>query len=126
MLKVKVVVKEFFNKLKLKEKIFDNKIKLIKAEDQEFMMINQKVKGGSSISIHSFKNMYTNTFWIGKCSGMAIVQQKPPYLPDPFNEFKEVLALKIYSLFGVETPEVVVSNQLFSSEALYLLRDTIK
>ena len=43
--------------------------------------------------------------------------QKEPYGPDYLNEYKECLAMKIYSLFGVKTPNVVVSKQPLSLQA---------
>jgi tetratricopeptide (TPR) repeat protein len=101
-------------------KVFEDKTVLSEEEDKEFERSNKEVCGGSSPSIQYFLHKPTQTNWIGKCSELAIFSQKEngqPALPDYINEYKECLAIKLYSHFGVQTPEVVLSRQIVSQKA---------
>ena len=86
----------------------------------EFEVLDKEVKGGSSPSIQWFYNLNFKNYWIGKCSDKAIVcQRKDGALttPDSINEYKEYVAIKLYALFGVNTPEVVLNKQTLSKKA---------
>jgi len=86
----------------------------------EFEVLDKEVKGGSSPSIQWFYNSNYKTYWIGKCSDKGIVCQKEDGAltsPDTINEYKEYIAIKLYALFGVSTPEVVLNKQIISKKA---------
>ena len=87
--------------------------------EDDFIVLNEKVKGGSSPSIRYFENVNTKAKWIGKCSDIAITKQKKdgtPVAPDYIKEYKEYLAIKLYNLFDVGTPDIALSNQVLSIE----------
>jgi len=86
----------------------------------DFTVLDKKVQGGSSASIQFFSHTKSNSTWIGKCSEKAIACQDNNgklLAPDNISEYKESLAINLYSALGVETPKVILSKQVISNTA---------
>lgn len=92
----------------------------------EFILNNKLTKENSAFTRH-FHNSSNKIEYIGKCSQKSIggtsfengklIQLKG----DSFNEYNELLALKLYALFGVITPKnVVLSQQKLSKDVMYM------
>lgn len=62
--------------------------------------------GGASPSIQYFREAQRNTLWIGKCGLIGLLQS------NHLEEYKELLALRLYALLGVPTPNICLSLQL--------------
>ena len=84
----------------------------------------KEVKGGSSPSRQFLLHVPTNTEWVCKCSELGIIKMNEDYITpnlltptDSISEYKEVLALRLYSFFEVPTPQTVLSRQLITQEA---------
>jgi tetratricopeptide (TPR) repeat protein len=74
--------------------------------------------GGSSSDIQYFKSVEDNSVWIGKCGQQALEEF------DYTLECKEALALKLYNLLSVRTPNIVFSMQPLSEETQENLPET--
>lgn len=83
----------------------------------------KEISGGSSPSLQFITHVPTKTEWVCKCSGLAILNQHNDGSPntsaptDSINEYRELLALRLYSFFEVATPQAVLSQQVISQSA---------
>ena len=82
---------------------------------ETFNFIDEAIPGGSS-PVRAWYLDKDGRKWFGKCSMetlvYGIVTGGEPYQCWNFPDYKECLAIRLYSLFSVKTPETVISLQL--------------
>jgi len=86
-----------------------------------FKPTGEKPQGGSSACIQFFIKKDDGSVWIGKCSGQGIGNcdgNGKIIKPNTIDEYREYISTKLYKLFGVRTPEIALSNQLLTKEAI--------
>ena len=80
--------------------------------EKKFTMTDEEAEKGSSPIRRWFLDENGNQ-WLGKCSMMTLCSQiiGKGYSPDYFGDYKEFLAMRLYSLFGATTPDTILSLQ---------------
>ena len=80
--------------------------------EKKFTMTEEEAKSGSSPIRRWFldENGYK---WLGKCSMASLHSYSygKSYISDYFGDYKECLAMRLYSLFGATTPAITLSLQ---------------
>ena len=91
--------------------VFENKLLLTEEENKMFACMDwMKIEEGTSPSLQFMLHIPTRTKWMSKCSALSLIRMNRNYNvcidtpTDPINEYKEMLALGLYSFFGVSTP----------------------
>ncbi len=92
--------------------------------DQEFVLSNEDVKGGSSVNRGWYIDKAQKRKWLGKSSSDSIFVSNDPPLNNPplgYSLYKECLANLLYKLLGVTTPKTTLSYQMFSKQSIMLI-----
>ena len=86
---------------------------------RKFKRIDEKVERGSS-PVRNWYRDENGRKWMGKCSMATYMagafDGKHAHSQSNFDDYKELLAIKLYSLFKVKTPETTLSLQCLGSD----------
>lgn len=111
------------NKLRKGERLVSKK---------KFRLLDEEVRGGSSLILQCFIDEYDHK-WLGKCSintlenGVFIEGYSEEYYEKcNFEDYKELLSMKLYSLFHVNTPETTLSLKYLSPKNQQKYADTFE